>query len=396
MFTYEDLIRGITFDEATAEVKTLATNGGIDTSNWVVGSLPYHNLIQHGFLYSVMSEKAATILKLLNNSTSSGSALTMLADSYYDNQRYSSQTAIGNVIISGSALANLPKTFTPNTFKITDGEVIFQNRNTFTISNATPYVTESFIAAKAGADYNIPSNSTLVTTTTNLGFTITNPPTVGGISGSWLTTFGVNEETDRQLQIRNQLKYSTLQFGDITEDRVKYICLSASLSNTYVSIDDSQWRGQATVNVYVSSDTTTATSASVEAAQLALNTAFFGNSNSEMVIVQAATSVVYNRAITIYYSPTVIDITSLKQTVFGVCEQWVAGIPIGGNDYLPFAANIASLTDLIHNLEDLDNVVKVNITNSSTDITLAINEKLTSPTDWNTVVTFVKLNNIFR
>lgn len=393
-FTFEQLLAGMSYEAAMDEIKDHCERNGYDTSQWKVGSLAYHALATPSFYYAMHSQKLSDAIKLVNNQTSSGSALTMLAESYFDNKRYEAETAVGLVIVTGSYQAVLPKTFTPRTLKITDGSYIFSNQNTFTISNTIPYVTESFIADKPGAEYNIETNATLTPVETNLGIFLSNPPATTGISSSWLTTFGSDRESDRQLILRNQLKYSTLQTGDFTEDRVKYLCLSGSLSNTYVSIDDSQYRGAGTVNVYLSNDTTTATSASVAAAQLIMNKCFFGNSNGDLITCYAATPYTFDKTITIYYDSRIINPATIKSLTYEACDNWIATIPIGGNDYLPYASNIASISDLSHDLENIKDVVKVNIS-SSTDISLNINEKLTSPTDWSTVITFVRLNNLF-
>lgn len=392
-FSYSSLTQGLTFEDAEAELLALARDQGIDTSDWVEGNLAYHNLKQMALVYSQMANRLQQAMLWANNSTSSGSALTYLADSYFANTRQEAVTAVGNMIITGSSAAALPKTWAPKQFKVTDGEFIFYNQNQFTLSNIIQYVTESFVAEKAGTSYNISTSTSLNPVETNLGIFVSNPAASNGISGSWLTTFGSDAESDRSLILRNSLKFSSLHVGDFTEDRVKYLAQSASQNNTYVSVDDSQYNTGATL-VYLSNDTETATSASVAAAQAVMNSSFMGNLSGTVVTCYAASASIYDRPITIYYSPNVVNPTNLIVTVKQTCDDWVAGIPIGGNNYEPDIYGVASLTDLIHDLEDLSDVYKVAVISSSVDVSLAKNEKLVSPTDWDSVITFTRLTNL--
>lgn len=391
MFDFDQLKTGLTFDQALEELRELAESQGINTAGWRVGSPEYTMLQMLALYYSEQSQRVAQSSLNQINQFASGAALTYLADSHFDNQRIEATGTIGNMIVTGSS-AFVPRTFQPTELKVTDGSYVFYNVNQFTITNLVPYVTESFQAEALGSAYNISPDSTLSTVETNIGFTVTNPSNSG--SNTWITQFGGDEESDRALQLRNQLKYSSLQTGDLTIDRVKYLCLSASIANTYVSIDDSNPRGAATANIYLSNDTSTATSASVAAAQLAMNQAFFGNLNGDLITCFAASASYFSRPITVYYDASVIDPTSLQATVKDTADLWIASIPIGGNNYLPFANNIASITDLIRDIESISNVRKVNILSGSTDISLATNEKLVSPSDnWASIISFVRLNN---
>jgi hypothetical protein len=390
MFNFQQLTTGLTLEQAEEELREIAEAQGINTQGWRVGSPEYTMLKMLALFYSEQTQRVAQASLNQINQFASGAALTYLADSHFANSRIQASAAIGNMIVTGSSQF-VPRTFQPTEFKVTDGTYIFYNLNQFTISNAVPYVTESFMAEANGTDYNIPANSTLTTVETNIGFTVTNPANSG--SSTWITQFGGDEESDRALQLRNALKYSSLQTGDLTIDRVKYLALSASIANTYVAVDDSNPRGAGTANIYLSADTSTATSASVAAAQLAMNQAFFGNLNGDLVTCYAASASYFSRPITVYYKASVINPTSLITTVKQEADNWIASIPIGGNNYLPLANNIASITDLIRDLENVTNVAKVRLSDTS-DISLQKNEKLVSPTNWDNLISFVKLNNI--
>ena len=388
-FSFFQLTTPVSFEQAEEELLELAEDQGIDTSQWVEGSSELTCLKMIALYYSKMSERVAQVNLNQINKYSSGSALTFLAESQFANSRSLAETTVGNFIITGSS-QYVPRTFQAGNVKITDGTVNFYNVEQFTISNAVPFVTASFRAENPGAEYNIPINSVLTFATTEIGFSASNPPNPD--SSTWITTFGADEETDLTLQLRNALKYSTLQTGDLTVDRVAYLALSASSNNVYVSVDDSNPRGPNTANVYLSNTTEVATSASIAAAQLAMNRAFFGNSAGDKITCYAASGSYVSEAITIYYSPTVTNLDALKTSVFQIADDWVGSIPIGGNDYSPGPQNAAWVSDLIAPIDELLGVVKVKVNNEY--IVLDTNEKLISPDDWNSVFTFTRLNNI--
>lgn len=386
LFTIKQLTTPITLAEAEEQALSIVQDQGITTTDWKDGSPELTCIKLWAEFYSEFINRCSQITYNTLNTYAEGPALTYLADSHFDNQRVLAEFTVGNMVVTGSA-AIVPKTFQAKELKVTDGDYIFYNQNAFTLSNAIPYVTESFVAELPGAEYNISPNSSLTSIASNVGISIFNPPVTG--STTWITTLGRDEESDDTLRKRNTSKWTTLQTSEVTLDRLINLSLSASPQLEYISVDDSQSRGPGTVDVYCARKNNPTTASDITLVQNALNLAFFGNSTGSRVTAYAASNKYFDRTLTIYYGPTVNG-TTLYTTIKTTIDTWIATIPIGGNIYTATLKNIASLNDLIRDLESLEGVVKVKF-NDTTDITLDINEKLVSPTTYDTLITLTEL-----
>lgn len=386
-FNFFELINATSIEDVEESLIKANQDGNLQTTDWRSGAPDLTNLKEDALIFWTLLGQCRENARNAINSLSSGSALTSLAYSHFNNVRSDAAYTKGLMIITGSS-AVVPRTFQASECKVTDGTYVFYNEEQFTISNAIPYVTATFVAEATGAEYNIPSSSSLSFVGTEIGFSVRNPTYTYGISGSWITTIGADEESDSTLRQRNQTKYASFQTGDLTYDRVRNIALSASSDLTYVSVDDNNPRGPYSVNVYLSKDTETAPSSSVLAVQSILNNAFFGNSGSQRVTAYAATPVTFDRTIDIYYSKTA-NAPTVISSVEEAADEWITSIDIGGLNYYPFAGNnSAHINDLITKLNVIEGVEKITVLSSSTDITLSSNQKLVSPDDWNTLITY--------
>jgi hypothetical protein len=387
-YTLSQLLEGMTIEQAEEELLELLQDQGIQTTDWKVGSPELTMLKLDAYVYSTLVNRVAQTTKNSINSLSSGSALTYLADSHFNNQRIESSFTEGYMVVTGSS-ANVPKTFQEKEMIVTDGTYNFYNLSQFTIDNTTQYVTTSFIAELPGSEYNIPINSDLSLVGSEVGFSVSNPVYTYGISGSWITSYGTDDESDNSLRNRNAVKYSSFQTGDVTSDRVTLLVLSASSDVEYVSVDDTNPRGPFTVDVYLSKATETVSTGIVNTVNDRLKNAFWGNSTNGLVLAIAATPVTFARTITVYYSKDAF-LPDVVQQVEDVCNAWVASIPIGGNNYSPYGTNIAHVYDLITDINGVDGVQKVSISDDS-DLSLYVYQKLVAPTDWNSLITYQKL-----
>jgi hypothetical protein len=363
---------------------------GIETTDWKEGTPELTMLKLEALTYWTLIQQNRQNARNSVNQFSSGSALSELANSHFNNQRRDAQFAEGIIVVTGSS-AVVPRTFQAAECKVTDGTYIFYNLSQFTISNAIPFVSTSFRADGNGAEYNIATNSDLTTVGTEVGFTITNPPYSFGISGSWLTTLGSDEESDNTLRQRNASTFASFQTGDLTIDRVKRMVFSASSDIEYVSINDNNPNGPGSANVYIATATTTTPSASVTAVQSVLNTSFFGNATQQRIVAYAATPYTFNTPFSIYYSKTV-RATDLITSIETVANNWVASIPIGGFNYEPYGNNIIHINDLVTLINDVEGVERVIVSGSISELSVNTNQKLIAPTDWNDVFTYLPLS----
>jgi phage-related baseplate assembly protein len=387
-FTLKELLEGVEETEALAELKEILEDQGIDTTDWTEGSLSQTNLQLCAYVYSTLTKKISSGIKSTLNTYSSGSGLTILADSFFDNQRILSEKTQGKMVVSGSSVI-FPRTWSIGELIVTNGSFNFLNDSQITLNSGTPVVTASFSAEVAGADYNISTDSTLAPIQTEVGLSITNPAVTG--TDSWIEVRGNDEEEDDTLRKRNGLKWTSLQSSEHTVDKVRALAISASADIFYVSVDDQNPRGAFTSDVYVSYQTTTASAADVELVQDKLNNSFFGNSTYGYVSASNATQIEFSSSVSVYYNPSA-NLAAVKAAAFAAANDFVADIPIGGKNYLPFVSltNVARVNDLIRDLESVDGVSTVEISPNS-DLIFQPNEKLTAPADWNTVFSFFKL-----
>jgi phage-related baseplate assembly protein len=385
-FTIKQLTAGLTLEDAESELLEFLQDEGILTTDWKEGSPELTLLKLMAYVYTELVNRCAQNAYNSLNAYAVDSALTYLADSHFDNQRELSEVTVGNMVVTGSA-SIVPKTFAATELKVTDGDYVFYNVNQFTLSHAIPYVTESFRAESAGAEYNIVANSTLSTVASNIGVTVTNPALTG--STTWITTLGRDTESDSTLRTRNTAKWTSLQTSEVTLDRLKSIALNASPELTYVSIDDNAPRGPGSVDVYCSRDTVPTVQSDIDLVQAALNLAFFNNSTGERVTAYGATAKYFDKTIKVYYYPSA-NSTTVYAAVQEAIDDWIATIPIGGKAYTTTLTNIASVYDLIRLLEDLDGVAKVSF-DSPTDISFAVDEKLLTPASgYDSLITMIE------
>lgn len=385
-FDFRQILAGKTFEHALAELLAFYQDQGIQTTAWKPGDPSMTVLMTDSKVYEVGANLAAQNARNAINSLSSGVALTALSDSHFDNQRVLASYASGSMVVTGSALFG-GGTFQPTELVVTDGTYRFHNQDVIVINDSFPFVTASFVAEEAGAEFNIPANVSIAPVQTINGLTVTNPP-IGIVSGSWLNAIGVDEETDAQLRARNALKWSELQAGSTTSARAESLARSASSEIDSVYVDDQNPRGPGTADVYLAASRSTVASGTVAAVQTVYNDFFFGNSGGTLIQAWPASEVAFSRTITVYHDPS-FDSPTILDLVETACDFFIAGIPIGGRNYGIGLEHVASVNDLVHLLEDIEGVVKVSVQNSNTDIVLAVDEKLIGPVDWSSLVSIV-------
>jgi len=393
-FTLQQLLAGVTEAEALVELTDLLSDIDIDTTDWKEGDPSQTFLQLQSLVYSKLSQKIASSLSASLNEFSFGEGLSALGDSYFDNQRLQSSRTEGDIIVSGSATL-FPLTFNATELQVTDGTFVFENINQVVLNQSQPFVTASFRALEAGSDYNIGTSSSLSTVDSFVGMSVRNP--IVPTTTTWITTTGTDEEEDKTLRLRNKNKWANLQAAETTKARVTSLALSASSNVAFVNVDDTNPRGAFTVDVYISALTTTGSAEDAAAVQAKLDALYFGNtavssSTYHRMSASLATEIEFSSSINVIYNPTT-NFSELQTDTFAAATAWVGEIPIGGNNYAPFAnlSNIASINDLVVKIESVPGVSKI-VVAPNTDLTFLKNEKLTSPSDWGTVITFSKLS----
>lgn len=389
-FTYEDLTTPITLSEAEEELLDFISEQGIETTDWRTGSPELTIVKTLALIYKNLQNRAVQQVKNSVNETAQGEALTVLSKNVFDNERVLAQRTVGKFLLNGPITSELPISFKQAELKITDGNRIFQNTSPFTLSVANNSSSFDFEAELPGADYNISNNSFLSPLNTNIPVNVSNPAVSG--STSWITTMGSDEEDDETLRQRNATKWSELQVGSLTTDRVRSIAFSASSDITSVYVDDLNPRGQFTVDVYIAEDFTTGSVAQRQAVQQAFDVAFFGNSANNLVSASLSAPVDFNpSSIKVFYQPS-LSLSFITEQVVSASNNWIKTIPIGGFNYTSTLTGSVSVIDLYDKILEVDGVVKVS--GSTQDVFLAKNEKLTPPNyttgsaDWSVAISY--------
>jgi len=385
MFSLEQLRDPPTEEEALDELKQLLTDAGLITTDWVPGTVELTLLRLSAFLYNKSGENASTLSKIFFNDDAEGDALTALSDSHFDNQRSEAVKTQGRMILSLS-VGNGPYNFGIGEVNVVaDDQFEYTNVTGGTLSGPSYFLTMSFEAADYGSAYNIANDSSALRTTYN-GVSVFNPAQER--SDTWVSRLGVDEEPDDVLRLRNSTKWSTLATGEMVNDRVRSIALNASPDVHDVYVDDQNPRGAGTVDVYCAGDLFTAPGGSVAEVQHKLTGSFFGDSSR----IQAfpAPEVEFARTITVYYRPSGV-LEEVTTSVEEALDSWITDVPIGGLDFSPGPNHVASIGDLLALLEGIETVRKAVIQDAGTDITLAVNQKLTKPNlGWPLLVTYVR------
>lgn len=168
--------------------------------------------------------------------------LDLLTDSQWDVRRNQATAAVGSITLSCAAGFG-PVTVTANTLLVGTSNGLRYN---VTGAGQIPdggSITLAIRAEGTGAAYNVATGTITTLHTPILGVTCTN-------SSSWLTTAGVDTETDTALRQRARLRWAELGYG-ATSDAYRYWALTARPEVTRVLVLDNLPRGQGTVDVVI-------------------------------------------------------------------------------------------------------------------------------------------------
>lgn len=340
--TLEKLRTPITEDEALGTLLGYLTDVGFNATSWQEGSLQRLFIRVFAIVYSDLTSLVAALADFSYNETSTGDALTAFSASHYDNTRSKAVAAVGSIKLTNNGA--VPYTISAGAVVVAYVELdgtqrSFRNSTGGSLAAGGGTLTLTWVAETAGAASNIPNNSILVLLTPLAGVTASNPPIAG--TSSWMSTAGVDQESDALIRTRNRTKWATLSVESIKETTIN-VALSASPTITRVAVDDANPRGAGTVDVYIAGATTTSGSSDVAAAQTALAKRFFG---SDRVRTYAAASYAVDLVGTVYYDPRYTAV-SIQAAVETALLAFVSSAPIGGFDYTPGPSHIVAKNDI--------------------------------------------------
>jgi uncharacterized phage protein gp47/JayE len=211
MPTLAELTTASTYDEKLAELLAALAARGFPVTSWQEGDVART-------LVAIDSQSLSNLETLVANiaaggllDTAAGAWLTLLAANVYDVDRNSAVATRGLVRLTASAEAG-PYTIAPGQLRFASTSGLrYQIANTDNITIAKGGTLDVTVQAESpGAAYN-GGNGTITTLLTPLpGVTCANPDPGGG---TWITTQGVDEESDASLRTRCAARWPESGFG---------------------------------------------------------------------------------------------------------------------------------------------------------------------------------------
>lgn len=280
-------------------------------------------------LYSVLMAESGYI------ETATEEWLSLLAYSQYSILRKSATATVGTIrVFCDAGYGPINVDAGAMIFSTPDGKSFF-NTAAFTVPDDN-HVDIEIKAVETGSSYNVASNAINIVSTPILGITC------GNVDG-WITSAGVDVESDAALRTRAKLRWAELGYG-ATADAYKFWALSASSQVTKVRVLDNLPRGQGTVDVIIYGDG-------------ALGSGVVDDVNDYIQLRKPITADVdvysatqHNETIsaTIYYKPGTLSL--VQAAVTAQLNALQAEVPIGGTLYksrviealfiLPYVTNV--------------------------------------------------------
>lgn len=238
MISLNDLTREPTQDETSQTIFNLLGGMGFPITAWQPGNAG-RTLVEliSKLLGSVpLSIRQIAEMSILSRST--GAWLTLYAAQFYQVERQSSVFAVGTLKLANNTGST--KTYVAGQLlaKSSTGK-LFRNVAAFSVDNgATASV--DWVAEQPGYSYNVGTGSITELSTPIPGISITSPAI--GTTGTWLTTYGAEEESDERLRLRCSGKWGELALGSPDAAYTKW-CLDASSQVTAVTVSTPGYAG---------------------------------------------------------------------------------------------------------------------------------------------------------
>lgn len=363
--TLSQMRTSVTRSTATTELLAILTELGFPTAHWQTGSVPRMILEMCAYVVSRFASYISSLTFEIFNETATGTWLTRLSASHYDNTRVASVAATYTVQLTGGAVGP-PYSITVGQLVATDGTRTFRNTTGGTL-NASDTLDLTFDAEVAGADGNV-TPATIDTLNTPLaGVTV---------AGTAAITAGADAESDVVLRARNRTKWATLAI-EVTEDGIENEITTAVAGITRVYSDATNPRGAGTVDVYCASASGAAAGGDVTSAITALEARVMGtvgaSGSSEDYEVIAATEQAITITGTVYYDSSYTE-AIVSTAVDTAVAAYVNAAPIGGYDYSPGPSGVILMNDIVAAIEGAAGVINVNLTAPTSNIALTGSE----------------------
>lgn len=367
--TVSQLTKTTTRAEALTFLLDLLKSFGFATQSWESGSIQ-RSLVELGAaVWSQSSGVVAFIARGGFNQLATGEALTQFSDSAYDNQRGIATATQGKMLLTETA-AGGPYVIAAGDMVAVDASTggTFRNTTGGTLNPSSTLLLE-FAAEVAGESGNIPTGTGLTLQVTIAGVAITNPAI--GTTGTWITSYGVNAESDVVLRQRNRSKWPSLS---VNKPGDAYIQLALRATNpgtivptgiTKVAVNSGNPAGEGSLDVYIANDLTTASATQLTNVNTYLQAR---RAVSSILATKAANVSLMTVSGTVFYRSGA-SLDTVGAAVQAAVTALLTSLPIEGVQYAPASKGLA-LSELSGAITAVTDVLNVTLTSPSTDVSL--------------------------
>ncbi len=379
------LLKPVTEEEALDLALDILSSLGFNVTSWHDGSVQRHIVQLIARLHSSLTTTVEQIARGGYNGLATGDYLTLLSESHFENVRTGAVATKGTFRLTSTGTAP-PHTISIGQLQIADTATALVTTHTYrntTGGTLNPGSTLDLVfeAEVSGAASNIPNNTTLFMWTPLVGVTTTNPPV--GSTGTWISTTGVDQESDAKLTARNESKWATLSYA-ATDGSYKNWALAALSSVTRVLVRSNNPFGPGTVDVICAKTsggiTGPYTVAATEANTIwryieGLTDGVGRRPINDVVSVNSATL----KAISITGTVTVSSAYQNETTstaIQAAIDAYFNSLVIGGTVIPPASTGVAVYSEIIEAISDLSGVINVTLTSPTANIALLETEIL--------------------
>lgn len=385
MLTLSQLRTPIARNDALDSVLAVLKSLGFATGSWQSGSVQRTLVEGTAEVWSALSQGVAALADMAFNETSTGSFLSAFSRSHYANLRVGAVHTEGLVVLTGGAVGP-PHTVTAGQLIAADPVTGYTYRNIAggTVP-ASGTLTLTFRAEVAGAARNIANGALTVLKTPLAGVAISNPDPG---SGTWITTQGLDEESDERLRLRNSSRWATLAYATPADGYV-HLALAADTDVTRVLVDDSNPRGPGTLDVYIARATGVASGSDETTVQAYINTRRPVSADPLVIAAPASAQPV---AGTVHITAA-LNTPAKHAEIAAAIDTYINSLPIGGEvipgvPLPPGTSGFLVHSELVGAMTDVEGVRRVALTTPTADVAIV---SFTLATPGTKTLTFVSI-----
>lgn len=238
MISLNDITREPTQDETSQTIFNLLGAVGFPVTAWQPGNpgRTFVELISKMLGSLPLSIRQVAEMGIL--ARSAGAWCTLYAAQFYNVERQAAVFAVGTLRLANNSGST--KTYAAGELLATSSTgKLYRNVNAISIDDGDT-LDDSWTAEQPGYAYNVNAGAITSLSTPIPGITITSPAV--GTTGTWLTTYGAEEESDERLKLRCTGKWAEFALGSPDAAYTKW-CLDASSQITAVTVSTPGYGG---------------------------------------------------------------------------------------------------------------------------------------------------------